>query len=244
MFLEILLFFIIALVYSSAGFGGGSMYIAILSQTLTSQNLIKTTSLICNAVVTANGSFQFYRSGWIALKPTLLLLAASVPLCIWTSTFILNDKTYFLLLAVCLLIAAGAMAIKKQSSKSQDDTISNKWWQYPASAAIGAIAGLTGIGGGVYLSPLLHISGWGSPKHIAAVSSLYILVNSISSLATRFFSGETTFQTDQLWLLLAALTGGFIGSRIGTSVLSHKAVKWITVIIIIFAAIKLIWDKI
>ncbi|MFM9985104.1 MAG: sulfite exporter TauE/SafE family protein [Flavobacteriales bacterium] len=244
MYLEILLFFTIALVYSSAGFGGGSMYIAVLSQTQSSQILIKTSSLICNAGVTANGSIQFYRSGWIAFKPTLLLLAASVPFCIWTSTFILNDKTYFLLLAACLLIAALAMAIRAQSSKSKDDIISNKWWHFPASAIIGAIAGLTGIGGGVYLSPLLHISGWGSPKHIAAVSSLYILVNSISSIITRFFNGETIFQMSQIWLLLAALAGGFLGSRMGTSVLSQKAVKWITVIIIIFAAIKLIWDKI
>lgn len=244
MIVEILLFFLIALVYSSAGFGGGSMYIAVLSQTQSAQNLIKTSSLICNAAVTANGSIQFYRSGWIALKPALMLLSTSVPFCIWTSTFTLNDKTYFLLLAICLFLAAFAMAIKKQSSKSKEDAINNRWWHYPASAVIGGVAGLTGIGGGVYLSPLLHVSGWGSPKHIAAISSMYIFVNSVSSLLTRFVAGETTFQIEQVWLVFASLLGGFLGSRLGTSILSQKTVKWITVIIIIFAATNLIWDKI
>lgn len=243
MIVELALFFLVALVYSSAGFGGGSMYIAILSQTEITQNLLKTSSLLCNTAVTANGSIQYYRTGWVALKPTLLLLAVSVPCCIWTSTFKLTDSTYYLLLAGCLLVAALAMAIRKQSAKSKEDVIINRWWHYPASAIIGAVAGLTGIGGGVYLSPLLHISSWASPRHIAAVSSLYIMMNSIVSLATRFITGQTVFQFDQIWLLLAALAGGFIGSRIGTAVLSQTAVKWLTVIIIIFASSKLIWDN-
>lgn len=244
MIVEILLFFLIALIYSSAGFGGGSMYIAVLSQTQSTQQIIKTSSLLCNAAVTANGSIQFFRTGWIALKPTLLLLLASLPFCIWTSTFKLSDRFYFLLLAICLLAAALAMAIKKQSTTSKEFPIVNKWWHYPASAVIGGIAGLTGIGGGVYLSPLLHLSGWGSPKHIAAVSSSYILVNSFASIITRYLNQETDFSFDQLGLLLAAICGGFIGSRLGSSILSQRTVKWITVIIIIFAASKLLWDKV
>ena len=241
---EIVLFFLVALVYSSAGFGGGSMYIAILSQTDASQGLIKTSSLFANTAVTANGSIQYFRTGWIALKPTLLLLLASVPFCIWTSTWKLNDRLYFLLLGCCLLIAALAMIMRKQSLKLGTEIIVNRWWLYPVSAIIGAIAGLTGIGGGVYLSPLLHLSSWGSPRHIAAVSSLYIMVNSVASLLTRFLQGETEFKQEQIWLVLAAVVGGIVGSRLGIVLLSQRAVKWLTAAVIIFAASKLIWDKI
>jgi uncharacterized membrane protein YfcA len=232
-------FFLIALVYSSAGFGGGSLYLALLSGMSGSTTAVRFVGLACNTVVTGVGSVNFQWNKWIAWRQLLPLLMCSVPFCIWSSFWKLEAKTYFISLGICLLIA-GVLMLIKPTLVDEKKEIRNRWWLYPVSSLIGFISGLTGIGGGVYLSPLLHLVGWGSAKHISAASAVFILINSIAGLFVQYYFHDARLGNESLWLLIAVLLGGVIGSRLGSSLLSQRVVKLITAIIIIFAAVRIL----
>lgn len=240
-FINAFIFFFIALVYSSAGFGGGSMYLAMLSQVSNSEAVIRFTGLSCNAIVTATGTINFHIKKWLAWKQVLGLLLFSIPFCIWASTFKMSSSFYFITLGVCLLLAGLMMAFqKKNDEKITYKKITTAWWLFPASAIIGFLSGLTGIGGGVYLSPLLHLSSWGSAKHISAASSVFILVNSIAGMTVQYVYHGDRLPVESIWLLAAVLAGGLIGSRLSSSIFNQKIVKLITIILIIFAAVRIL----
>ncbi len=234
------LFFFIALIYSSAGFGGGSSYLALLSQFPYSNVFIRFTGLSCNTIVTSVGTYNFFKKGWIASKPLLGLLLASVPLCLWSSSWKLTNQTYFITLGCCLLLAGVAMLFQKQSQVEDSKKISNPWWLYIVCSGIGLLSGYTGIGGGVYLAPLLHLIKWGSAKHIAASCSAFILVNSIAGITMQYLKNTIEWHTDQLWLLIAVFLGGLIGSRLSSSIFSQQTVRYITVGVIVFAAVRIL----
>lgn len=234
------LFFLIALVYSSAGFGGGSMYLAVLSQSGLSDVSVRIGGLACNAVVTSTGTFHFNLKKWIVWREVLKLLAFSTPACIVGSLLHFETSTYFILLASCLL-PAGVITVFGLHHKTEQDvlTIQTKWWLYPVSMLIGFISGISGIGGGVYLSPILHITKWGSAKHIAATSSVYILVNSIAGMIVLISKNGFADLASVGWLGLAVFTGGLIGSRLSSNLFSQKTVRILTGVIIIFASVKI-----
>jgi uncharacterized protein len=238
-----LFFFLVALVYSSAGFGGGSLYLAILSQYNLLPQSVKFIALLCNSWVTAVGTINYQLRHHIPWKPLLLLLSCSLPLCIWASTFNLNTKAYFILLAFALIIAALFM-LRKSQSATEDIAVKNPWWMYPLAAAIGFLSGLTGIGGGVYLAPAMHLSGWGSAKQIAGASAVFILLNSIAGLITQYNTNVIDFMSNQLFLILPVLFGGLIGSKLGSAFFSQKMVKYITIGLLIFAGSRILFKYI
>ncbi|MBL0317224.1 MAG: sulfite exporter TauE/SafE family protein [Flavobacteriales bacterium] len=235
------LFFLIALVYSSAGFGGGSMYLAVLSQTGIGDAAVRMGGLACNAVVTTTGTINFHLKKWIVWPEVLKLLAFSTPACIASSLLTFDATTYFIVLGCCLL-PAGLITVLGHGKmvKNEDIIIHTKWWLYPISLAIGFISGITGIGGGVYLSPILHLTKWGSAKHIAATSSVYILVNSVAGIIVQFTKNGQPDLSSVLWFMLAVLAGGLIGSRLSSSLFSQKTVRILTGVIIIFASVKIL----
>jgi uncharacterized protein len=232
-------FLLIAFIYSTAGFGGGSMYLALLSQFGLSASMVRFTGLACNAVVTAQGSFNFSRAGWISWRQLLPILFCSVPTCVLAASLHVEEKTYFIVLGFCLLLAGVGMIFRKKET-ADDVNAKNQWWLYPVGALIGFVSGLTGIGGGVYLSPLLHLTGWGSSKKIAAASSVFILVNSLAGIITHVLVHGIEMHEDMIMLLVAVLIGGFAGSRMGSSVLSQNTVKYLTIFIIIFASLRIL----
>jgi uncharacterized membrane protein YfcA len=240
LYLYCILFFLIALIYSSAGFGGGSSYLALLSQLPYSHAFIRVTGLSCNTLVTAVGSYNFYRKGWIAFKPLIGLLAASVPFCIWSASWKLDNQSYFITLGFCLLAAGILMIFQTAQSTAEAKYIRNPWWLYILCAAIGLLSGYTGIGGGVYLAPLLHFIRWGSAKHIAATCSAFILVNSIAGLLSQHIAQTIHWQMNQIWLLLSVLVGGMIGSRLSSSIFSQRTVRLLTASVIVFAATRIL----
>ena len=216
------------------------MYLAILSQFSYSDAFVRFTGLSCNAVVTTTGTINFYLKKWIVWRPLVALLACSVPLCIWASTWKITSKTYFITLGACLLVAGLAMLFQRKSTADDNMQIRNPVWLYPVCAVIGFLSGFTGIGGGVYLSPLLHLVRWGSAKHIAAASSAFILINSFAGLVVQLIMQRIEWEIEQLWLVLAVAAGGLIGSRLSSSMLSQKVVRAITILLIIFASIRIL----
>jgi uncharacterized membrane protein YfcA len=234
------LFFLVALIYSAAGFGGGSMYLAILAQSSLSVEALRMAALSCNAVVTANGTWQFHKANWIVWRGVLALLICSVPPCLFTSSLHLSEKTYFISLAIALLIAAGAMLLR-QPRNEQLTVQPLRWWMYPLSFVIGGVSGITGIGGGIYLAPFLYLSKWGSPKQIAGASSVFILVNSLAGLFMQVRVNGWQLEWTIVPLLVAVFIGGLMGSAWGSARFTHRIVRWMTIVIIIFAALRTLW---
>ncbi len=233
------LFFVVALIYSAAGFGGGSMYLVILAQSTLSVESLRMAALSCNAIVTANGTWRFHKANWIVWKGVLALLMCSLPPCLYASSLQLTEKTYFLSLALALLVAGIIMLMRP--AKTDQLTVSPlRWWMYPLAFIIGAVSGVTGIGGGIYLAPFLYLSKWGSPKQIAGASSVFILVNSLAGLSMQIASHGWLFDWTVIALFTAVFIGGLLGSYWSSARFTHRFVRWITVVVIIFAAIRML----
>ena len=216
------------------------MYLAVLSQSGATPAFIRTVALVCNALVTANGFMLLKENGWHIMKRIWPLLLASVPACVATGFIQLDSSIYFITLASALMLAACMMLLRMRMRDDYEVAQKTKVWIYPASFIIGALAGFTGIGGGVYLSPLLYLSRWDKPKNIAATSAAFIFINSLASLlAIGLRQGWSAFESLPISLPLAAVVGGFIGASFSGKLLSQRSVHFITVLLLIFVSIRI-----
>ena len=238
------MFFITALLYASVGFGGGSTYTALLVLAGANYLIIPVISLICNILVVSGNSWRYSRAGlieWARIWPFLVL---SVPMA-WIGGRIEVSKTLFIgLLALALLFAGLSLLFKPNTKPNSKIAMS-----LPLSASIGAglglLSGIVGIGGGIFLAPVLHRIGWGKAKEIAALCSLFILVNSLSGLTGQLIKlggFEQLEFTRPYWLLVpVVLIGGFIGNRMSIKVFSETTVRKATALLILFVAARLLW---
>lgn len=232
------LFFTIALVYSSVGFGGGSMYLAVLSFTGLSQDSLRITALICNALVTGAGSWHFLREYRLTPSRVIPLLACSIPACILTSSIKVSDTIFFWILAIALIVAGLIMLIRIKPINAESQK--NPWYFLPLTIAIGALAGITGIGGGVYLSPFLTLRNWGTAKEISAVCALFIFVNSLAGLLTRVISFNAEIVMQDSYLFLLAGVGGFIGSYLSSKKWPNTRIRKVTALILMLAGLRIL----
>lgn len=239
------LFFLAALVYSMAGFGGGSTYIAILVLFSFPYASIPKISLLCNLVVVTGGFFVFYRQGHFSPRKVLPFVIGSVPAAFWGGQFPI-DKTFFsLLLGLSLLVAALRMLLSDESFIVRREVSWRRAWMIgvPVGLLLGALSGLVGIGGGIFLSPLIYLFGWGDAKEAAAAASFFILVNSLAGLTGQF--SKTGWSFPDLHLLiplgLAVLIGGQIGSRLGSKKIPKLALQRITAGLILWVSARLLW---
>lgn len=239
----ILLFFTVAILYSSVGFGGGSSYLAILALTGVAFTQIRATALLCNIVVVSGNVFLFYRYKKINFKKIAPLVLLSIPLAYLGGYLKVSQNFFFLLLGVTLLFAAITMWFSKkivatEKANQKQKTIRNGGF----GGMIGFISGMVGIGGGIFLAPLLHITNWDTPKKIAATASIFILVNSIAGLFGQYSNPD--FYID--WnltssLLITVFVGGQIGSRFSNSFFTAFQLKRATAILIAFVSLRILW---
>ncbi len=238
MYINIVLFLLVALVYSSAGFGGGSLYLAILSSSGLDPSWMIAMALMCNLLVSGLGSMHFLRSQDVQLKRVWPFILLSIPFSFWASTWKIDQEHFFLALASALTVAGLLIFFQRKTAEVSRAVPSTM--VYVLVPAIGLIAGITGIGGGVYLSPLLYLTRWGKPKEIAGASALFIFVNSLTGLLAR--SGTWSYEEHHwsFWILpVAVLVGGWIGSRWSIKWLDQNAVRMITAGILLFAACRI-----
>lgn len=235
-------FFLIAIIYSSVGFGGGSMYLALLAVIGIEPDILRPAALLCNIVVVTGGTYIFWKSGALDPGKSLPFLITSIPLAFLGGMWIIGDSgSFFILLGICLIIASLLLWI--QPTPQREYKFRNPLLNAGLGGAIGFLSGLVSIGGGIFLSPILHLFHWDAPRKISALASLFILVNSISGLAGQ----ATRIQIDWRFivpLLLAVLAGGQIGSRLGARKFDPLYIKRITSLVIFFAAIKILHDHI
>lgn len=236
-----LIFFLIALIYSSAGFGGGSSYLALLALYGIGFQLVKSTALICNVAVVAGGVWQFHASGQLPWKKALQLSVFSIPMAFIGSYMPVKQETFFMLLGLALVLAAALMGMKLIREK-QYAVRERRGWQFSAvGGAIGLLSGVTGIGGGIYLAPVLRLGRYDSPKHIAGLCSFFILVNSLAGLLGQWAKSAVVFEAGvTLPLLAAVIIGGQIGSRLSASLLKPRWVEVATAVLILYAGIRLL----
>jgi len=241
-YLLILVFLLIALLYSSAGFGGGSSYLALLALAGVNFYIMRSTALMCNILVVTGGTVIFIKNRHLEFKDTWPLVAASVPMAFLGGKWPVTETGFFLLLGFSLLVASILLWIKKTQQKPValgNKTLVNIF----IGGGIGFLSGLVGIGGGIFLSPILHFMGWGNAKKIAAAASFFILVNSISGLLGQFYQYSPRIDLNYAWPLLGAVfIGGQIGSRLAARRFNPFLIKRITAILIFVISIRILWD--
>ena len=246
--LLISLFFLIALVYSMVGFGGGSSYIALLILFDVPYQIIPPIALICNLVVVCTGSFNFIKAGHFSWKILLPFIVTSIPAAYIAGTLPLEKRLFLFILAVTLLAAGLRMLILKKTEtiSSQNLEIKKVWiLGLPIGGVIGGLSGLVGIGGGIFLSPILHNLRWGKPKQISASASIFILVNSLFGLIGQSQKHvDLQFLLGYLWLPLVVFGGGLLGSSFGSRKSSQNFVMKVTAIIILTVAIRIFFTSV
>ena len=241
------LFFIVAMLYASVGFGGGSSYLAILALTGLSFIQFRAIALLCNIVVVSGSTFIYIRKGYFQWRRIIPLTLMSVPLAFLGGYLKISQTFFFILLGITLVVAAALMWISKylvdSSANIKQNSISKNSF---LGGFIGFISGMVGIGGGVFLSPLLHLTHWDTPKKIAATSSFFILVNSIAGLLGQYLTyyNITDFTFDAnlaLILMITVFIGGQIGSRLSISKLSPFIIKRMTAVLIAIVGLRILW---
>ena len=225
-------FFGTALLYASVGFGGGSTYSALLVLAGTDFRILPIIALACNIVVVTGGVIRFARAGEMPWRGALIVSLVAAPLAFLGGLTPIKEAAFLTLLGASLVFAALALMVPMQQSGG-DSALPRRTWPIALAAApLGYLAGLVGIGGGIFLAPLLHLARWDSARRIAATASLFILINSLTGLVGQLAkSGAARFQEalgGALPLLLAVVIGGQIGSYLALRYLPANVIRWLT----------------
>ena len=234
-------FFSTALLYASVGFGGGSTYNALLSLAGFDYRLLPIVSLCCNVVVVTGSTIRFARAGEMPWKRALLLALVAAPLAFLGGLTPIREATFLILLGLGLVAAGLALFLPR--SDEGEPTRAARLMPLVAGP-LGYLAGLVGIGGGIFLAPLLHLTRWQGARRIAATTSLFILINSLAGLAGQLAkSGPQTFGlalSGALPLLIAVVLGGQLGSLLALRWLPDRVIRWLTAALTIWAGSRLL----
>ncbi len=238
-----LAFAVTALLYASVGFGGGSTYAALLAWSGLDYRLIPIVALACNIVVVAGGSVRFARAGVTPWRGALLLTALAAPAALLGGLTPISQASFTLLLGASLVLSGLAMLLPVNAGEGAEPMPLARF--APAIAApLGYLAGLVGIGGGIFLAPLLHLTRWRSAREIAATASLFILINSLFGLAGQLVKqgpaalGGATGAA--LPLMLAVVIGGQVGSLLAVRVLPLRWVRGVTAALVVVVGVRLL----
>lgn len=234
----LVLIFLVAMVYASVGHGGASGYLAVLALAGYAPAQMSTSALLLNVLVAGTACVAFWRAGhgsWRLLWP---FLVTSVPCALVGGWLNVPSHTYQWLFAVVLLVAAARLCVPVLSAEQAVASAGPKpMVALPIGAGIGMISGIVGIGGGIFLSPLLVLYRWASAKQAAAAAAGFIVVNSAAGLAGRMVGGRC-----EVALLApfvgAAFTGGWLGSRLGAGYFSNPVLCRILAGVLAVAAMK------
>ena len=240
-------FFLTALLYACVGFGGGSTYNALLVLGGTDYRIIPTLSLICNIIVVSGGAWHFYRAKYLNIKLLVPWLATSIPASFIGGLIPMPERIFTGLLGIILFLAGLYLIVSVFLKRFRQQIRSFKPYSFFNAASLGGIlgllAGITGIGGGIFLAPILHFSRWGSEKQIAGGCAFFILVNSIAGLIGQFLKLDVQEIGPILlpyWILLpAVLVGGQIGSWLGSTKIHPNIIRVGTGVLILYVAFRL-----
>ncbi len=235
-------FFITAILYSSIGFGGGSTYLALLLIWDVPYYIFPILALICNIIVVSGNSINFIKSKNINISLLYPCLIGSIPFAFIGASLSIEKNVFEILLFIILALAGIFLLIESKSFQKNEIVIK----KIPITLSIfvgsiiGFISGLVGIGGGIFLSPILFLMKAGYPKHITSTASLFILVNSIFGIGGQLTKDLVLYEFLNYWpLFISVLIGGQIGSFLNIKFLSNKVLAILTACLVIFVAIRM-----
>ena len=242
MLLLAILFLATAALYSSVGFGGGSTYLALLLIWGVPYFIFPVIALSCNIIVVSGNCFNYIRTGNLNLKLLIPYLIGSIPLAFIGGSLPI-EKRLFEILLFLVLMAAGILLLL--NFKSYDDKEENyRKIPIPVSILIGGvlgfISGIVGIGGGIFLSPILFLIRAGRPKHIVTTASLFILINSVSGIIGQLTKNAVINEIPNYWyLLVAVLIGGQLGNFLNLKIFPTRILALVTAILVTFVATRM-----
>ena len=237
-----ILFFITAILYSSVGFGGGSTYLALLLIWDIPYYIFPVIALFCNIIVVTGNSINYVRAGNHNFKLLLPFLIGSIPLAFFGGTLIINKEIFEILLFFVLSIAGVLLLVNNKSY--EDKNLVTKELSSLISIFIGSILGLIsgiiGIGGGIFLSPILFLLKADKPKTIVTTASLFILINSISGILGHLSKENVLNEVFLYWpLFFAVLIGGLLGNYLNLKIFSNRTLTIMTSLLVIFVAVRM-----
>ena len=237
-----ILFFVTAILYSSVGFGGGSTYLALLFIWNIPYFIFPLIALSCNIVVVSGNCFNYIRAGNLNLKLLIPYLIGSIPLAFIGGSLPIEKKIFEILLFVVLAIA-GLLLLFNFKSYEDNEKDCRK---IPVTISIliggilGFISGVVGIGGGIFLSPILFLIRAGKSKHIITAASLFILINSLSGIIGQLTKNAVLNEIQNYWfLLLAVLIGGQLGNFLNLKIFPTRVLALVTSCLVLFVAIRM-----
>lgn len=235
-----LLFFLVAALYSSVGHGGASGYLAILSLFSFAPQMMATTALILNLVVAGIAMTAYWRSGHLSFRFVWPFVVLSIPAAFIGGMLRVPASTYSLLLGFVLLVAAIRLSFSPaRATITSGNGIVRIAVCILVGGGIGFLSGLVGVGGGIFLSPLLLLLNWADVKRTAATSAFFILVNSMSALTGKYLQGG--FAVGLLTpFMFSALAGGIVGSYAGVKLMPTITLRRLLAIVLTIAAVKLL----
>ena len=239
-----LLFLFTALIYSSVGFGGGSTYLALLLIWGVPFTIFPVIALCCNIIVVSGNCINYTRAGNLNIRLLIPYLIGSIPLAYVGGALSIQKEIFEILLFSILTIAGFLLLINFKIYDDSNDSYRNI--PYPFAIIIGAIlgfiSGIVGIGGGIFLSPILFLIRAAKPKHIITAASIFILINSISGIFGQLTKNDVLNQLINYWpLLLAVLIGGQIGNYINIKILPTRILALITSGVVLFVAARMFY---
>lgn len=238
-----LAFLVTALAYASVGFGGGSTYSALLALSGLDYRLLPLISLACNIVVVTGSSIRFARADLTPWRKAAVIVALGAPLSFLGGLTPIKEATFLTLLGASLVLTSLTMAIPVRENADGVPTVAARWMPL-AAAPLAYFAGLVGIGGGIFLAPLLHLARWDKARGIAATASLFILINSLFGLAGQLVkNGPGLFGQAlgaALPLIVAVVIGGQIGSLFAARLLPPQGIRWLTAALVLVVGARLL----
>jgi len=231
---------VMALLYSSVGHGGGSGYLAAMALVGVAPEVMRPAALTLNVLVAGIATVQFYRAGYFSWRTFLPFAAASIPLAFVGGMIHLSTAVYKPLVGLVLLFAAYRLWLDAREKSSAPPGMPPTYVALSVGAGIGLLSGLTGVGGGIFLSPLLLLRNWADVRRTAAVSAAFVLVNSIAGLAGNITGVRRLPGAIFAWAV-AAVVGGVVGSELGRRRLATSTLRRLLSFVLVIAGLKLIF---
>ena len=237
-----ILFLVTAILYSSVGFGGGSTYLALLLIWGVPYFIFPVIALLCNIIVVSGNCFNYIRAGNLNLRLLIPYLIGSIPMA-YIGGSLLIEKRFFEILLFLVLVIAGSLLLFNFNSYDEKE---ESYRKIPIvisiliGVALGFISGVVGIGGGIFLSPILFLVRAGKSKHIVTTASLFILINSISGIIGQLTKNDVLVEVQNYWyLFVAVLMGGQMGNFLNLKIFPTRILALITALLVLFVAARM-----
>jgi uncharacterized membrane protein YfcA len=237
-----IIFFVTAILYSSVGFGGGSTYLALLLIWKIPYYILPIMALSCNIIVVSGNCFNYIKAGNLNLKLLLPYLIGSIPLAFIGGSLPVEKKIFEILLFAVLTLAGFLLFFKFKSYDDKDETYRNipKIISFIIGGILGFISGIVGIGGGIFLSPILFLTKAGKTKHIVTAASVFILINSISGISGQLTKNLVLNEIQNYWFLfLIVFIGGQIGNVLNLKIFPARILILVTAGLVMFIATRM-----